>query len=113
MVKTFTWEVERGVDPTINYKVIEAQFGDGYKQTTADGINNKEEQYAIRTHAKTAVASEIMAFFDEHAGCKSFLWKPPLGQLSLFTCVDPKPVYQGGDLYVITATFVKSYASIS
>lgn len=113
MAKTFKWRIERDIDATINYRVIETQFGDGYKQTSADGINTKNEQYAIKVHAYNEDATEIMAFFDEHQGWKSFFWTPPLGKLGLYTCVDPKPTPQGGGLYTITGTFVKSYSSMS
>lgn len=111
MAQTFTWKVERDVEPTNKYRVIETQFGDGYKQTSADGINTKDEQYTIKVHAYKAEAQQIMDFFDAHQGWKSFFWTPPLGKLSLFTCTDPKPVDQGGGLYTITGTFVKSFAA--
>lgn len=113
MVKTFKWRAERGTSPTIDYRVIETQFGDGYAQTSADGINTKNEQYKIKIHAMESVAAEIMAFFDEHAGRKAFLWKPSLGQLGLYTCNDPTPNEEGGGLYSITGTFVKRYASMA
>lgn len=113
MALTFKWKVERDLDPTIKYRVVETQFGDGYKQTSSDGINIKDESYAFKVHAYKDKAKEIMDFFDAHQGWKSFFWTPPLGKLSLFTCVDPKPVDQGGGLYTITGTFVKSYSSIS
>lgn len=111
-VKTFNWMTEREMDTTITYRVIETKFGDGYTQTATEGINTKDQQYAIRVNAKSKVASEIMDFFDEHQGYKAFLWKPPLGKLALYRCVDPTPKAQGGDLWLITGTFVKSYASI-
>lgn len=111
MAKTFTWKVERDIDTTIDYRVNTAQFGDGYKQTSSEGVNTKNEQYDITVHGNEAVAQQIMNFFDEHQGYKSFFWKPPLGKLSLFTCVNPKPVPKGGGLYTITGTFVKSFSA--
>lgn len=111
MAKTFTWKLERGVDPTIKYRVIETQFGDGYKQTSADGINTKDESYAVTLHAYKDEAKQIIAFFDELQGYKSFFWTPPLGKLGLYMCADPKHVEQGGGLYKITGTFVKSYSA--
>ena len=111
MAETFTWKVERAPDPTIEYRVITAQFGDGYKQTSADGINIKNEQHSIKVHAYKEEARQIMDFFDRQQGWKSFFWTPPLGELGLYTCVDPKPVDQGGGLYTITGTFVKSFSA--
>lgn len=112
MVKTFKWRIERDFDPTIEYRVITAQFGDGYRQTSTEGINVKNESYSIKLHAKEDEAKEIMAFFDEHAGWKSFLWTPPLGELGLYTCANPTPKAVGGGLYTITGNFVRSYSAM-
>lgn len=111
MVDTFKWNVEREVDPTIEFRTISAQFGDGYVQESADGINTKTEQYTIKVNAYEKKAKEIMAFFNKHQGIKSFYWTPPLGTLGLYRCKNPKPTPQGGGLYVITATFVKAFAA--
>lgn len=112
MVKTFGWKVERGVTPTINYRTVVSQFGDGYKQVSSDGINTKDESYVVTVHAYKELAKVIMAFFDEHNGTKSFFWTPPLGTITLFTCADATPIEKGGGLYVITGTFVKTFASM-
>jgi len=113
MALTFGWRIEREVTPTIQYKVITAQFGDGYKQTSSDGINNTEESWSIKTHATTSVAKEIKAFFDYHKGVKSFYWTPPLGELGLYTCDDPSYIPLSTKLYSISGTFVRSYSSLS
>lgn len=110
-IETFTWVVESGVTPDISYRVKEAQFGDGYTQTYADGINNKAESYAITITCQKGRAKEIMDFFDRHAGWKSFFWTSPLAGLGLFKCSDPKPSPIGGDKYTITATFVKAFSA--
>lgn len=112
-VETFTWRTEREIDISGEYRVIEAQFGDGYKQTSANGINTKDAQYVVKVHARKEEAIKIMEFFDRHGGWKSFLWTPPLGKLGLFQCKDPKPKPEGGGLWSITGTFVKSYSSMT
>lgn len=111
-VKTFKWKVESGITANIDYRVIETQFGDGYAQISSDGINTKNESYAIKVHAMADEARDIMAFFDEHKGAKSFFWTPPLGKLGLYTCKDPSPRDVGGGLYTISGTFVKVFASM-
>lgn len=110
-VETFKWRIERDVTPDISYKTISSKFGDGYVQESADGINNEDEQYSIRVHAREAEAKEIQAFFRRHAGWKSFFWTPPLGTLGLYRCKDAVPTPQGGGLYLFTGTFVKYYAA--
>lgn len=110
-VETFKWKVERNIAPSIEYRVIETKFGDGYMQLSADGINTKDAQYTIRVHARRTEAQEIMDFFDRHKGIKSFFWKPPLESLGLYVCRDPNWNDEGGGLYSITGTFRKVYAS--
>lgn len=110
-VETFKWKVERNVTPSIEYRVIETRFGDGYTQLSADGINTKDVSYSIRVHARTNEAKQIMDFFDRHKGIKSFFWTPPLDTIGLFTCRDPSWNDEGGGLYSITGTFTKAYAS--
>lgn len=111
--KTFKWRVERDVSPTIDFRVIKAQFGDGYVQRSSDGINTKEEQYSVKVNALTPVAKEIRDFMNELNGTKGFLWTPPLSDLGLFTCADPKFVNLGGNLWSFSGTFVKVFASLS
>lgn len=111
MIETFKWNVERDVDPNIQYRTITNQFGDGYAQETADGINIKTEEYSVKINAYNDKAKEIRDFFDRHQGWKAFYWTPPLGSLGLYRCKDPKPTPQGGGLYVFTGTFVKAFAA--
>lgn len=111
MIPTFKWNVERDLDIQIEFRVIETQFGDGYVQTAADGINTKNEQYSMRVNAYEAQAKQIMNFFNELEGYRSFFWTPPLGEIGLYRCKDPKPTPQGGGLYTITGTFIKSFSS--
>lgn len=110
-LETFTWRLQNGDSPEISYRVIDTQFGDGYTQSYADGINTKSETYPITWTGQKDKAKEVMAFFDRHAGWKRFFWTPPLGEIGLFTCSDPVPVNIGGDKYTITATFVKRFGA--
>lgn len=113
MAQVFKWRIERAPTASIKFRTVEVQFGDGYKQVSTDGINNKDESYAVSMNATESVAKDIMNFFNEHAGSKSFLWKPPLGELGLYLCADPTPVQKSTNLYVITGTFVRTYSSIT
>lgn len=58
-------------------RVKKAEFGDGYTQRTADGINNLnktlELTWEFLTHPQ---ADAIVAFFEAHGGYKSFYYKP-------------------------------------
>lgn len=112
MALLFRWPVERAPSATIKYRTTVAQFGDGYKQVSSDGINTKDESYSITVNADLKTAKEIMKFFDQHNGTRAFMWRPPLGDLGLYTCDDPTPVQKSTNLYVIAGTFVKSFSSV-
>ncbi|HEX8591755.1 MAG TPA: phage tail protein [Pseudomonas sp.] len=108
-MEIFTWPTETGSSPEITYRVRTAKFGDGYKQESGDGPNNKEDSYPISHTGPKARVMEIMAFLDRHAGAKAFLWKTPLGQLGMFTCKDPVPTPVGGGVFKLTATFGRAF----
>ncbi|UBM23292.1 phage tail protein [Pseudomonas sp. p1(2021b)] len=108
-IETFRWPTERGETPDIRYRVREARFGDGFRQTVGDGPNNKEDSYPITVTGRRARIHQVMDFLDRHSGSKAFLWTTPLGDLGLFTCVDPKPTPLGGDQFRVTATFQRAF----
>jgi len=108
-IEIFTWPTQRGDSPEITYRVRTSQFGSGYKQTAGDGPNNKEDFYPITVIGQKAMALEIMGFLDRHAGAKAFLWTTPLGELGLFTCINPVPTPIGGGIYKLTATFNRAF----
>ncbi len=108
-IETFTWPTQHGDAPDISWRVRSSQFGDGYKQTVADGPNNKLQSYPVSFTGTKARALEIMAFLDRHAGAKAFLWTTPLGELGLYTCQKSVPRPIGGGLFQVTATFDKAF----
>ena len=56
-------------------KVLVADFGDGYTQRTANGINhNKEEWNLSFTKRKDTEADAIEAFLETQGGSTAFLW---------------------------------------
>lgn len=111
-LKTFTWcPFNNQPDGDINYRITTAQFGDGYRQTAADGINNKEQSWPLTFRARKEEAENIIEFFDEHAGNKSFLWTPPLGKLSLWQVANVQVKPLSSALYEITATFEQAFSS--
>lgn len=63
-----------------------AQFGDGYGQKVADGINNRSTSFSLKFIGDAAKIAAILAFLDAHAGATSFLLTPPLRAQALFTC---------------------------
>jgi phage-related protein len=108
-IETFAWPTQPGDAPDINFRTRTSQFGNGYKQVVGDGPNNKEGSYPITFTGPKAKVQEIVAFFDRHAGAKSFLWTTPLGELGLYSCNKYVPTPMGGTAYRITATFEQAF----
>lgn len=108
-IERFTWPTQNGDTPDITYRVRTAQFGDGYKQESGDGPNNKVDSYPISYTGPKAKVVEIMTFLDRHAGAKAFLWTTPLGEVGLFTCKKPVPTPMGGTVFKLTATFDRAF----
>lgn len=108
-IQTFNWPTQYGDSPEIGYRTRTAQFGDGYAQAVGDGINNRVQKHPITWTGAKEEALEILAFLDEHAGYKAFLWQTPLGELGLYRCKSHTPTPIGGRLFRITCTFEQAF----
>ena len=105
----FTWVPDGSATGDKDFTVRTAQFGDGYIQKVADGINNEKQTWPLTFTKRKADAEAIAAFLDLHKGAKSFAWKPPLGQLSLWTAGKYSINPLGAGIYRITVTFEQEY----
>ena len=108
-VETFTWCPK--VEPTSSpeYRVRASKFGNGYEQVVGDGINNKVDSWPLTFVLSQAVAIEVKAFLDRHGGFKSFLWTPPLGEVSFFRAKAPTITPNGAGIFTLTTTFTQSF----
>jgi phage-related protein len=108
-IQTFTWSVENGATGDITHRVRSVQFGDGYSQKAADGLNSKSQSWPISHTGPQEQVRAIVDFLDLHRGAKAFLWTPPLGELGLFTCASYRTACRGGEVYTLTATFEQTF----
>lgn len=111
MPDTFTWvPTVAGLSGDATLKVRRAQFGDGYDQRVADGLNNRSSTYQLQFIRDAATISAILAFLDAHAGATAFYWTPLLRPQSLFTCEKYSEPVKDGNAYTITATFDQTFS---
>lgn len=85
---TFSWTADFGATQNIKPRVRKVQFGDGYSQRQADGINTQPQVWDLQFNMRTDTeAAAIVAFLVARAGVEAFEWTPP-GQLSAlkFVC---------------------------
>lgn len=58
-------------------KLLEAEFGDGYTQSAADGINHIRRALDLRWETLTVAQERTLdTFFMDHKGCVPFLYAP-------------------------------------
>ena len=73
---TITPSYSSGV--STDHRVLAAQFGDGYQQRAADGINAMRRRFMLRfSKIRSAKAAEVIAFLEAHGGVTAFIWTPP------------------------------------
>ncbi len=110
MADKFTWLATTQSSGKATPSINKTQYGDGYSQRVADGINpiTRSFDLSFSDYKENDIAA-IVAFLDAHVG-KSFLWTPPFGGEGYYTC-DEGYSYNnvGGKVYTLTATFTQVY----
>jgi phage-related protein len=99
-----------GYTPTVS--LWEADFGDGYSQSTPKGLNHIKKSYSLAWKVLTEDQYyEITDFLEGQQGNKPF-WFQPFGarEPMKFTCKEWAPTSDAG-LWSITATFVQSFTN--
>ena len=99
------------IDPagTAHLRVRTAQFGDGYAQSVADGLNNKVQTWPLIFTVTDTDATTIMTFLDGLQGYQSFFWTPPLGLQGYYRCTDYVLTPHGAQWNTIAATFTQVF----
>jgi phage-related protein len=107
MPDTFAYCAVPDPTGTTNFRVRQAQFGDGYVQTIADGIHNIVHNWPLVFRGSAAKMAPIMAFIDAHVGAISFYWTPPApgAVQGLYTCQTYTVQANGAGVYTVGATF--------
>lgn len=108
-MEVFSWVPRINAQGNVRFRVLEAQFGDGYTQKAADGINNKVQSWPLQFVGKAALIAPIVAFLDRHAGHRAFLWTPPLGEQGYYTAREYQPVALGGGAFSLSVTFQQDF----
>lgn len=63
---------------TVKPRILENDFGDGYTQRAADGLNSLRREWSVSwTNLTTAQKNILIGFFESQLGYKAFLWTAP------------------------------------
>lgn len=96
--------------PTVS--LWEADFGEGYSQSTPKGINHIRKSVALRWDTlEFDQMREIIEFFEKQGGSKPFYFKP-FGEIEMlkWTCKDWAPTTESG-IWKISATLIQSFTN--
>lgn len=112
---TFTPPVTAPLDPNTTRqnkpKVLMPDFGDGYAQRAADGINNNPAARALSwTNLTQDEFDYIDGFFDARYGVESFYYDHlGRGNPQVYICTDWEVTDVDFGIYTITANFMQVY----
>jgi phage-related protein len=104
--------ISQASQQSIKYRILLAQFGDGYSQRSADGINNKDETWTIFYQALTLTEmTQVRDFLDGLKGASTFDWTATGDSTSKkWRVVDEVVVIPlGGNLYSLSFTCKREY----
>jgi phage-related protein len=92
-----------------SYRVLNAQFGDGYEQIAGDGLNTKLYNITLNWNALSKTnADSIETFLDARTGSEAFDYTVPGGTLKKYRC-DTWTRTRGGPYDSINASFREVY----
>jgi phage-related protein len=109
--QTFSYRVQAKPSHTRAITVRDISFGDGYTQSTGEGVNSLTESWSITWIGSKSDCDAIMTFLDSLGGYQSFFWTSPRGLIGLYRCKDHSDTDLSNDFFQITGTFEKRYAS--
>jgi phage-related protein len=93
------------------FKILKADFGDGYTQWTREGINTVRRSLSLSWEDMTPTqAKSLTDFFNDQGGVSPFYWTPSDETVALkWTCDNYTDKRGQGGLRTVTATFDQSF----
>ena len=104
-MSTFTWSPQTA-NKTKTPRVRVAPFGDGYAQRTADGINNKPQEWSLTFVKDEDTIDAVDDFLDTQGSETAFDWTAPDGTVGRWICESWSTSYNAEtDTLSLSATF--------
>ncbi len=101
----FDYQPAPNASPSYTPKVLTSQFGDGYRQDTADGINNNLPKWSLTFNRPRVEIEAILAFFIAKGGVQRFTWTPSGRSEVLVICPEWTAPIINGRFGTISCTF--------
>lgn len=106
---TFTYTPVYSVNETKKPRVKVAQFGDGYMQRVADGINTTPRTWSLTFRGTQSEIETIDAFLATANGVDSFDWTPPSGSAGKFLAMEWSVSAANYNDWSLSTTFTEVY----
>lgn len=91
-------------------RVFEARFGDGYSQSTPQGINSDPRTWELSfTNRSDTEATAIIDFLRSKKGAVAFTWTPPGGAEVKVLCRTYEREVVDYNINNVTATFTEEF----
>ena len=104
----FDWAESPGSTSERRPRVVATQFGDGYQQRAADGLNPVQQLWdLVFADCEASKADQIETFLLDGLGWKAFTWTPPRQTVALrWICTSlRRSIGERIDTHTITARF--------
>lgn len=104
----FHWKISYGYNVDIKPNIKTIQFGDGYAQKMADGLNNILLPFNLSFEDRgLQEITAILHFLSSRGGYQKFYWIPPApwNVVKIFTCPQWTPTQAFYDKYNLTCNF--------
>ena len=116
---------DRGFSRQVTFNILAAQFGDGYEQRAANGINSKMEQISLTFNNRHYLEGNLIAAFFDLKKASNFLLKitntktvedtsaADVEENIRVTCESYNLVYPTDDLISIQTTLRRVYEPVA
>lgn len=102
----FIWAPSEAPTKSREPKLRRAQFGDGYSQTSPQGLNHMAENWELSFEGLTDFdANAIDAYLTSAGGYLPFYWRNPDNQRKRYICETWSRTYERMDQNSVRATF--------
>jgi len=94
------------------FRVLSADFGDGYANRVGDGLNVAKQSWNLTWNLlTTAEADDITDFFDTQAGVTSFNWVDLNGDNNTYIVREYSRSFVAFNSHTVTATLEQVFGS--
>lgn len=110
MIAIFTWCPRLSANASNKFSTRKAQFGDGYEQVSANGLNPRSQEWSLEFTGNAIYIQGIKSFLNQHKGYQAFQWSPPLETAGLYRSEEYAVTALGNEMYTLAVTFKTAYA---